>query len=356
MHASEIALRRLASQQIARPDLDDPAEVVRRLGAVQAQDYLGSLWAVGLRAVGATEQTVTQALAEGRIIRTWPMRGTIHMVAPQDVRWMLALLAPRAIRGIQGRLRQLGLDAETIAAGARVIVAALEGGAHLTRPAIFERLEAAGIATAGQRGYHILVQLAQTGLICFGPHAGKQPTFALLDEWAPPTPPLPREEALAALALRYVQSRGPVTIHDLCWWSGLTVADAKAGLGAIAGQVETAQHDGQTYYYHGAAAGDDGGRLYLLPPFDEFLLAYRDRGAVLDPGDMSRVAPGANGMFNPILVLGGRVAGTWRRERRASHVALEVSPFQAWGEPPHGLARAVEDYGRFMGAACRWSG
>lgn len=353
MHASEIGLRRLASQQIASPRLDDPAEVVRRLGAVQAQDYLGALWAVGLRTVGATEETVTQALATGRIIRTWPMRGTIHLVAPEDVRWMLALLTPRVIQGGQGRLRQLGLDADTLAASARVVAAALEGGRHLTRQGLFDQLEAAGIATAGQRGYHILVQLAQTGLICFGAHAGKQPTFALLDEWVPPAPPLPREEALAALALRYVQSRGPATIPDFCWWSGLTVADAKAGLGAIAGQVETARHDGQTSYFDPAAAGDDEGRLYLLPPFDEFLLAYRDREAVLDPGDMGRVNPGANGMFNPILVLGGRVAGTWRRERKAGHVALEVSPFQPWGAPPHGLARAVEDYGRFMGAACR---
>lgn len=353
MHPSEIGPRRLVSQQIARPHPDDPAAVVRRLGAVQAQDYLGALWAVGLRTAGATEQTVTQALAEGRIIRTWPMRGTIHMVAPQDVRWMLALLTPRVIRGGQGRLRQLGIDADTLAASARVIVAALEGGGQLTRPAIFARLESAGIATVGQRGYHILVQLAQTGLICFGAHAGRQPTFALLDEWAPPAPPLPRDEALATLALRYVQSRGPATIHDFCWWSGLTVADARAGLGAIAGQVATAQRDGQTYYYDAAGAADGPGRAYLLPPFDEFLLAYRDRGAVLAPGDMDRVAPGANGMFNPILVLGARVAGTWRRERKPGHVALEVSPFQPWGEPPQGLAAAVAHYGRFMMADCR---
>lgn len=353
MHASEIGLRRLASQQITSPRLDDPAEVVRRLGAVQAQDYLGALWAVGLRTVGATEETVTQALAAGRIVRTWPMRGTIHLVAPEDVRWMLALLTPRVIQGGQGRLRQLGLDAETLAASARVVAAALEGGRHLTRQGLFDQLEAVGIATAGQRGYHILVQLAQTGLICFGAHAGKQPTFALLDEWVPPAPPLPREEALAALALRYVQSRGPATIPDFCWWSGLTVADAKAGLGAIAGQVETAQYDGQTFYFDPAAAGDDPHQLYLLPPFDEFLLAYRDRSAVIAPANMGRVAPGANGMFNPIVVLGGRVAGTWHRERKTNHIALSVSPFEPWVEPHSPLVAAVDRYSRFMSADCR---
>lgn len=352
MQQSEIGHRRLASQGLARPAQGAPEEVVDWLGAVQAQDYLGALWAVGARVAGATAQTVTQALADGRIVRTWPMRGTLHLVAPADVRWMLALLTPRVVQRSQGRLRQLGLDTAALAASARVLTAALEGGRHRSRAALFGALEAAGIATGGQRGIHILGQLAQAGLLCFGPHAGKQPTFTLLNEWVPAAPALPRDEALAALSLRYFRSRGPATLQDFCWWSGLTVADARAGLGAVAGQLAEARLDGQTYFYAEAAAGlgDDPDQPFLLPPFDEFLLAYRDRSAVLDPAYSGRVAPGANGIFHPIVVQGGRVVGTWRRVLKARQVILSFCPFAPW---PAGQAQALvaagERYGRFLG-------
>lgn len=351
MEQSEIARRRLASQQIAPPAGGGPAEVVRRLGALQAQDYHAALWAVGLRS-GATEREVVVALAAGQIVRTWPMRGTIHLVPPADVRWMLGLLTPRVVQRSQGRLRQLGLDGAALAAGARVLVAGLEGGRQLTRPTAFTLLEAAGIATGGQRGYHILMQHAQHGLICFGPHVGKQPSFVLLDEWVPAAPPLPRDEALAALALRYFASHGPATIHDFCWWSGLTVADARAGLAAVAGQLAAVEAEGQRYYYDEAAAMPGAGLAgpLLLPPFDELLIAYRDRAAVIDPADMGRVVPGGNGVFNPIVVLGGRVAGIWRRELRAGQVELSVSPFQPWPDNVGpALTGAAERYGRFLG-------
>ncbi len=348
----EIARRRLASQLVARPLEGDPAEVVRHMGAVQAQDYLGALWAVGARAAGATELAVRRALDEGHIVRTWPMRGTIHLVAPADARWMLALLAPRAAQRSQGRLRQLGLDAGDVAAAERAVVAALEGGRQLTRQALLAQLEAAGIATGGQRGYHLLWQLAHAGIICFGAHQGKQPTFALLDEWVPPTPAPSRDEALASLALRYFTSRGPATLQDFCWWSGLTVADARAGLGAVESQLSIARLDGQSYYFDEAAAApaEGRGRVYLLPPFDEFLIAYRDRAASISPDDMGKVAPGGNGIFNPIVVRDGRVIGLWRRTLRASRVELSFSPFAAWGEGEAGAAAAeAERYGRFLG-------
>lgn len=351
MEQTEIALRRLASQRIAPPLGSDPAAVVRWMGAIQAQDYLGALWAVGARTSGASEQAVAAALATGRIVRTWPMRGTIHLVAPEDVRWMLALLTPRVAQRTQGRLRQLGLDGATLTASERVLTAALEGGRQLTRPVIFTALEEAGISTAGQRGIHILGQLAQAGLLCFGAHAGKQPTFTLLDEWVPAARPLSRDEALAALTVRYFTSHGPATIHDFCWWSGLTIADARTGLAAVSGELAVAQVAGQSSYYDaGAALPEEQGRPFLLPPFDEFLIAYRDRGASLDPAFSGRVNPGANGIVHPIVVVDGRVVGTWRRTLRTRRVELAVRPFEPW-EPglPTGLAPAAETYGRFLG-------
>src|SRR3954470_18450433 len=143
----DIALQRLANQQVAQPGFAHASEVVAWLGAVQAQDYLGALWAVGLRTPGATEQMIEQALAEKTIVRTWPMRGTIHFVAAADVRWMQELLAPRVVRRTKSRHSQLGLDETVIAASADLLASALQGGKQLTRNAIYELLKQANIAT-----------------------------------------------------------------------------------------------------------------------------------------------------------------------------------------------------------------
>ena len=187
-----IAHARLVNQHIARPVVDDPAAVVRWMGAVQAQDYLGGLWAIGLRTRGATEASVEAAIARRAFVRTWPMRGTLHFVAAEDVRWMSTLLTPRVISSAAGRHRQLELTEAVFARAARITEKALAGGAVVRRNALYERWNAAGIATGGSRGLHILGQLAMTGLICFGPRDGKQQTFTLLDEWLPAARPRSR--------------------------------------------------------------------------------------------------------------------------------------------------------------------
>ena len=188
--SNRIALARLVNQGISHPTFAEAGDVVAWLGALQAQDYGGTLWAIGLRMTSATEQGIEQAIAERTIVRTWPMRGTLHFVAANDVRWMLALLAPRVIAGSVGRSRQLELDEATFARSKEVFAHALQGGQQLTRDEMLQTLEQAGIATTGQRGYHLLVQSAQAGLICFGSRRGKQPTFALLDDWIPQMKPL----------------------------------------------------------------------------------------------------------------------------------------------------------------------
>ncbi len=351
MLSSMIARRRLVNLQVARRRFEAPGEVARWLGAAQAQDYLGSLWAIGLRTPGATEATVEAAIRAKALVRTWPMRGTIHFVAPEDARWMLELLTPRVVQGTQGRLRELGLDGATIAASAEVVARALEGGRQLTRNELRAELEAAGIAVDGQRGNHIFGQLAMARLICFGARAGKQPTFALLDEWAPAARSLPRDEALATLALRYFSSHGPATLQDFVWWTGLTVADARAALAAAAPQLGRELIDGQEHY--GPREAPDADALppaFLLPPFDEFLVGYRDRGAVLDPAFAGRVVPGGNGIFHPIVVTGGRVSGIWRRTLKKDHVALSFTPFTGWDAAEReSIAAAAECYGRFLG-------
>ncbi|HET9222256.1 MAG TPA: winged helix DNA-binding domain-containing protein [Roseiflexaceae bacterium] len=347
-----IALQRLVNQQVAEPTFTHPSQVVQWLGAVQAQDYLGALWAVGLRLPGATEQDVEQALAEKAIVRTWPMRGTIHFVAPADVRWMQELLAPRVVQGTKSRYAQLGLDEETITASARVLTEALQGGRQLTRNALYEVLEQANIATKESRGLHILGRLAHDRLLCFGARAGKQPTFALLDEWVPEAKSLPRDEALARLAQRYFTSHGPATLQDFVWWAGLRISEARAALQAVASELGHETIDGQEYHYalNQPAPQPAASGVFLLPPFDEYLVAYRDRSASLDAEYQPRVVPGGNGIFNPIVVTDGRVTGLWKRTFKRDSVIIMFSPFTSWSEAQaHALAAAAKRYAQFVG-------
>lgn len=352
MISEDIGLRRLVYQQIAQPTFAHPSEVVAWLGAMQAQDYLGALWAVGLRTPGATEQTIEQALAEKTIVRTWPMRGTIHFVAATDVRWMLELLAPRVVQRTKSRRAGLGLDEKVIAASAEVIAGALQGGKQLERNAIYALLEQAKIATANSRGLHILGHLAHERLICFGARAGKQPTFALLDEWAPHAKSLPHDEAVATLAQRYFAGHAPATMQDFMWWSGLTTKEAKAGLAAIEGQLAHTSIDGQDYYFAKDLpdASADPHAAFLLPPFDEYLVAYRDRSAALDPAYNNLIVPGGNGIFNPIVVIGGRVVGSWKRVFKNDTVLMTFSPFEDFSKTQaNAIAAAAERYGTFVG-------
>ncbi|HZV67447.1 MAG TPA: winged helix DNA-binding domain-containing protein [Telluria sp.] len=315
MNAKLIATIRLHCQHIARPRLTDPGALVAQMGAMQAQDHANALWAIGLRTAGADAVSVRAAIADRRIVRSWVLRGTLHCVAGADLRWMLALLGERSIAGMAGRHRGLGLDDKLFAACAKLVVKALAGGKQMTRPALFALLDDAGIATTGQRGIHILWRLAQQGLLCFGDHAGKQPTFALLDDWLPaPGPRYTRDEALAELAHRYATSHGPASAADFAFWAGIKLSDARLGLAAGEG-LEQVEADGVRYWMAPGAAEASAapGGVFLLPGFDEYLLGYKDRGAVLAAEHAPRIAPGGNGVFKPMIVSGGRIVGTWQR-------------------------------------------
>lgn len=352
MTGFDIAHRRLHNQSIASPLFEKPGDVVKRLGAVQAQDYLGALWAVGLRLKAATESTIEQAISDRQFIRTWPMRGTLHFVAPEDARWMLALLTPRIIAKAAPRHQQLELDEAAFARAEALFAAALRGGRQLTRNEMMAVLEQGGIVTVGQRGYHILGWAAQNGLICFGPRQGKQDTFVWLDEWLPAGERLSRAEALAELARRYFSGHGPATVQDFMWWSGLPAAEARAGLEMVKAQLAHEKVDGQSYWFSSSLppAQVHSPTAYLLPGFDEYLLGYKDRRAVLEPVHATRVVPGGNGMFKPLLVIDGRVVGTWKRTVRKTKVLLNLDPFETLSPiQVEAVAVAAERYGRFLG-------
>lgn len=352
MNATDVARLRLQHQAIASTRFENPADVVRWLGAVQAQDYLGSLWALGLRMRHATEASIERAVEERLIVRTWPLRGTLHFIAAEDVRWMLMLSCERTVARAAGRYRQLGLDDATFAKSRRVLARELEGGRQLTRAELAAALERSRIATEGQRLIHILNRSSLEGLTCYASRRGKQFTFALLDEWAPHAKRPAREEALAELARRYFTSRGPATLPDFVWWSGLTTTDARAGLEAAEPRLRREVLDGQACWLSSSAPAskqDKSPVAYLLPAFDEYTVAYKDRAAILNT---SHALPSnaAFAILGPTVIVDGRAVGTWKRTLKKSSVSIETD---LWATLKRAERQAVEAaaqrYGEFLG-------
>jgi hypothetical protein len=347
-----IASQRLLRQGIADARFETPVDAVSWLLAVQAQDYSSSLWAVGLRTRDGSEADVERAIADGALVRTWPMRGTLHLVAADDARWLLELLAPRVIAHRSALVeRHFGLDAATLKQCRRVVSHALRDGTPVRRNDLYAALDAAGIATA-QRGTHITGRLAMEGLICGGPRDGRQPTFVLLDAWAPHAQRKPRDASLAELALRYFASRGPATAQDLAWWSGLTVKDALAAIALAGTGLVQETIDGKAHW-HASSTMPKGGKpaasVPLLPPFDEYLVGYRDRSAALDI-EHNRTVIAINGLFSASIVVDGRIAGLWKRTLGKTSVALELQPFRTLPKSRLPALRAVvKRYGAFLG-------
>lgn len=352
MKNSDIARLRLAGQRISGTPFEKPGEVVAWLGAVQAQDYLGALWAIGLRMRAGSEAEVERAVAERTIIRTWPMRRTLHFVAAADVRWMLRLLAPRVVAAVARRLQQhFDLDEAAFARSRDVLARTLEGGKQLARNSMYEALEAARIPTGGGRGLHILSRLAQDGLLCFGAREGRQQTFALLDEWSPPAgKTLERDEALAELASRYFKSHGPATLQDFAWWSGLKAADARAGLEMVKSRFVKETIDGRDYWLSSSvpAVKERTQGVHLLPAYDEYTVAYKDRSAVLDPAHAKEVNNGY-GILHPVIVSGGQVVGAWKRTLKSNAVTITPSPFKKLSAAEaRAFDRAARRYRQFL--------
>jgi hypothetical protein len=349
MIPAKLLRHRLHNQRLAATSFSDPADPVRWLGAVQAQDYLGSLWAIGLRTRNATEKAVERAIADRAIVRTWPMRGTLHFVAAEDAHWMLELMTPRVVAASADRLKRgYGLDEKTLGRSGEIVARALEGGRRLTRDAMYRTLENAGISTAGGRGLHITWGMAHDGLICFGPREGRQQTFVLLDEWVRGARRMARDEALAELARRYFASHGPATVYDFAWWSGLLLSDAVDGLAMASEELVSFHLADRTYWASPSTRPDSSSpRALLLPAFDEYTVAYRDRGAVVQSAHV-RHAQGMT-LLRPSILVNGRVAGSWARTLAKGSVRFELSPFTPLGTPARrAVTSAAKRYAAFL--------
>ncbi|PTR32321.1 winged helix DNA-binding protein [Rhodococcus sp. OK519] len=328
----ELALMRLVAQGIAGPGFGSAAEAVRRLTAAQAQDFPGALTSIALRSGPEGRTSILDALNAGAVVRSWPMRGTLHFVAAQDLPWMLALTGARTLSSARARHRALDIDdaaVEQAGAVARNVLA----GNGLDRGHLLHEWGQAGIATANQRGQHLMWTLALTGVVCLGPVDDGQQRVVLSAEWIRDARELHGDEALAEWATRYFRSHGPATLDDFVWWTKLPVRQARAGLAMASEHLERIQVDGTDYFLDPATPGllathrREARGIFLLPGFDEFILGYRDRSAAVDRAFQPRLQPGNNGMFSPTVVDNGRVVGTWKRPRRGTTADVDATPF-----------------------------
>ena len=346
---SEITALRLSAQRIATPgDLRTPADVARWMLALQSQDLPGARWAIGLRLPGVIESAVEHALANGEIVRSWPMRGTLHIVAPEDLGWMLDISARRQATWAAKRRHDLEISDEQLNRAGDAAAELMTGGTAVRRDALLAAWESRGIPTTGQRAYHLLWNLGHAKLIVFGPPDAKQPTFVLFEEWVTSHRKLSGDEALAEFATRYFRSHGPATERDLAWWANITLGDARKGIAAAPG-LQRRDIGGVTYYL---AAGLEpaASAVHALPGFDEYMLGYQDRSSGLAPEFAPRIAPGNNGMFLPTIVVDGEVVGTWKRIESAKKIIVNLSEFTTMTKKGHaGFERAIQHYGRFVG-------
>jgi Winged helix DNA-binding domain len=351
MTLSNIVQSRLHNQQISRHAFENPGDLVRLLGAVQAQDYAASKWAIDLRLRGATDTDIEKAINDITIIRTWALRGTLHFISAPDVRWILKLIAPRLISIYGSHFRKFELDKTVLKKSQKTMVRALKGDKQLTRMEIKAALEKEGISTKDLRANFILLKAALDGIICFGPRRGKEFTFVLLDEWFPATKNLDRDEALAVLTRRYFESHGPATLQDFTWWSGLTVADARKGLDMVMSDFLSDPLKGQTYWMspQTATLKTKSKSVFLLPNFDEYLVAYRDRTAATNERYFKQIMKSGNGIFSPVIIINGKIAGVWRRSFKKNKVLIETNLFTPLNDPlKAAVAAASRRYIKFL--------
>jgi hypothetical protein len=342
------ALRlRMRSLLLAGGGPQDVAGVVDWFGAMQAQDVNSGLWSFGARLPGVPLTAINEALERREVLRTWPMRGTVHFVPAVDAHWMLDLMGVRALAGAAKRRDTLGLDEKTVDRAVEILGEALAGGGRLTRAECLAALVEGGVEVTGQRGYHLLWYASQRAVTAIAPHVGKEQTFVLLDEWVPEPRRPSREEALGMIALRYFRSHGPAPRKDFVGWTGLTMGDCRAGIAAAGDALTTVDVDGTEMIAASDQLGEAPPTGWLaLPGFDEYLLGFKDRSLMVDAEHLGAIVPGGNGVFRSTIVHDGRVMATWTRTLTAKGVTVTVAPLAPIAEKD--LVTALEPYAAYL--------
>lgn len=327
----ELALLRLVAQGLAGPRPDSPREAAERLLCLQAQDYWSGLASIAVRCgIGLSE--VEEAFDQGTIVRAWPLRGTLHLLASEDLSWLRELLAERQLTGAARGRAEVGLDGPLIDRAARIATSTISERGPASRAELMSAWAAAGIDTSGQRTYRLIWHLAHMGTLVHGPTRDGQHLFALAEQWLPASPGIDRADALGLLARRYFTGHGPATAADLTRWANLTVADSKQAIAAARSTLATLSVGGVDYLL-GSATQDtladcrkDAGATLALPYFDELLLGYRDRDPTLPPERDSHVFANRNGVPAHTIIHKGQVIATWRRPEKGSRGPVEVMP------------------------------
>lgn len=333
VNLKDISIRRFLNQQIGGSKFKTAGEAAMWMAAIQAQDYNMVKWAFGIRIAGSTEDTINSEINSGKIIRTHLLRPTWHFVAAEDIYWILDLTAPNIKAAMRWRDKQLGLTDAVVNKCKSVIEKALVKQNHLTREELIDVLVKAGIDPGENRPSHIFMRAEIDGLICSGKQSGGKPSYTLLEEWTPRTGKITRDEALMKLAGRYFNSRGPASLKDFIWWSGLSAGDSKLALELNRSGLSSEKIENQTYWFSDSVPDcePESDIIYLVPAYDEYILSYRDRTAALHSTD-NKKAVSSNGVFYPLIVLNGKVIGTWKRNTVKSKLILETSLFKGAGK------------------------
>jgi hypothetical protein len=348
-----IAHQRLQNQHLIKPALKDPAKVVEILGAVQSQDFAGAKWALSMRLKeNTTDETIEQAFSEGKILRTHVLRPTWHFLAPADIRWILELTAPRVHAMNAYYYRQLELDKAVFQKSNKVIVKALEGNNHLTRVELGSALKKAGVIANNLRLTYLMMYPELEGIICSGPRRGKQFTYALLDERAPSVTALKRDEALAKLIERYFTTRGPATLHDFTWWSGLTLADAKRGIEMVESGFTQVSIEGKNYWHAKSMtrAKASPPLAHLLPNYDEYFIGFKDRNAMGEVIRRSNTPVSNSAFLAHLITIDGQLVGGWKRTLEKNKVTINLTPVVKLSKIENqSIINAADRFGKFLG-------
>lgn len=344
MSPEEIRLRRQYSQKLLRSDFTAPEQVVSYMAAIQGQEYAMAKWALALRMQDTSESEIEKALDEGRILRTHLLRSTWHLVAQDDIRWMLDITAPRVIKTNAFMYRKCELDQAIFNKCNAILEQLLRDNNYLTRDAIKQEFQTNGIDGDGLRISLIMIQAELEGIICSGPRQGNQFTYALIDERAPNAKRLSREEALYELCLRYFKSRGPASVKDLTTWSSLTIKEAKEGLSMIEKDFEKTVIDGVEYYYPPDIPSIKDKQLdFLMPDYDEYGMGYKDRSVLIEPG-----SSGNKKQFDRVVIVNGMIAGSWKRTLKKDSVLLDLQLFEPYKITDQSIQSAIEKYSKFL--------
>ena len=355
--AARLVRQRLFNQQLVESSCQSPLDVVRRLGAVQAQDYAAAKWALAIRARGLREADIDAAIDAGAIVRTHVLRPTWHFVAPDDLRWMLALTAPRIRAAMATYFRKFDLDSAVLAKSRRAIARALAGRRYLTRRELADVLRSKRIVTDGLRRVFMMIDAEIEGIICSGPRRGNTLTYALADDRLPSGRAFSRDQALGELACRYFTSHGPAMLIDFAWWSGLSARDARSAIEAVVPPLEKETIDQRTYWFADGRPSQPrrAATVHLLPAFDEYLVAYQNRDVIVD-GIMSRLPLSRADLLSNRVIVDGFAAGAWKRTIGSAGVTLEITLAESVGrQVKQALRVEAERYGAFLEkpAECR---